>query len=379
MWVSDLALADRACHLPSMVLPQLEDERYMRRALALAARGIGTTHPNPRVGAVIVKDDKIVGEGWHERPGKAHAEVVALEQAGSHARGATLYVNLEPCAGHGRTPPCTEAIINAGIKRLVYASTDPHPVMAGGAKLLRQHGLDIAGGVLADRADELNRPFQHFIRYGRPYVTAKAAISLDGKLATHQQHSQWISSMTSRRHAHRLRAASDAILVGCGTLIKDNPSLTVRHVRRHGEPPLRAVACFDVPAFSGAYRIADGSAPGRLYVQAMNKHAAAWNRAGVEVVKVSGLLGLLEHLANEGRLALLVEGGGKLHAALFEAGLSDELVLYQAPILVGGAQATGLWQGHGVARIDEAVQLAQVRYRRLGPDQLIRGRLVYHR
>jgi len=360
-----------------MVSPSQSDIRFMRRALTLARRGVGTTHPNPRVGAVVVSDGTIIAEGWHRRAGETHAEFAALRQAGSAARGATLYVTLEPCSGHGRTPPCTDIVMRSGVRRVVFASDDPNPRMSGGAALLREAGIEVCGGVLRDVADELNRPFFHFFRTGRPYVVAKAAISLDGKLATRRQHSQWISGEESRRHAHRLRAASDAILVGAGTLAQDNPSLTVRDAHRRGEAPLRAVVCDDMPVFRPDYRLLDGQAPARLYVRNFNGQVDAWRTAGAEVVAAESLDVVLQHLAKEGRLALLLEGGGRLHAAFFEARLADELVLYQAPLIIGGEEAVGLWQGKGVAHVSDALRLNDIERRRLGQDQLIRGRIWY--
>jgi len=360
-----------------MAADSSRDERFMRRALVLASRGIGTSHPNPRVGAVVVAGERILGEGWHRHPGCSHAEVIALDRAGSAARGATLYVTLEPCNGHGRTPPCTQAILQAGIRRVVYASADPNPVMAGGGRFLEERGIEVQRDVMKDRAEKINRPFFHFIRTGMPYVVAKAAISMDGKLATRCRHSQWISGEQSRRHAHRLRAASDAILVGSGTFKHDNPSLTIHGAKRRGEPPLRVVLCLDTPVFSTDYQLLDGNAPSRLYVRSLNRHTPDWEKAGVGVVQVGSLQSALQHLAAEGRLALLLEGGGQLHAAFLEAQLSCELVLYQAPILIGGRAAPGLWHGIGVSDLDSSPSIVNVVRRRLGEDQLIQGTIIY--
>jgi len=353
------------------------DEKFMARALTLAKKGVGKTHPNPAVGAVVVADGKVAGEGWHEGPGQAHAEIVALEQAGSRARGSTLYVTLEPCAAEGRTPPCTDAIQRTGLRRVVYASSDPNPKMAGGGAVLKAHGVEVRVNVLEKEADALNKGFLHFYRLGRPYVTAKAAISLDGKLATHGRHSQWISNATSRRHAHRLRAESHAILVGAGTLTSDNPSLTVRDVPLSGKPPLRCVICTKTPDFHPDYHIADGLAPSRLYVRNESDAARAWRNAGVEVVHAGSLIEALRHLADEDRWSVLLEGGGALHASFIEARLTDELVFYQAPVLIGGKDAVGFWQGTGVTRVSDAPRLEDVERRMLDGDQLIRGRVVY--
>ncbi len=353
------------------------DAAWMKRALALAKKGVGTTHPNPRVGAVVVNHGVVVGEGWHRRAGEPHAEVIALEAAGHRARGGTLYVTLEPCAARGRTPACTDAILRAGIRRVVYASADPNPKMAGGGELLRVQDVEVVGGVMRKEADALNEAFFHYVRTGRPRITAKAAVSLDGKLATRTGHSQWISGPESRRHAHRLRAKSDAIIVGAGTLIADDPRLTVRDARLVGDPPLRVVMCFETPPFNPEARILQGDAPVRFYVRGVNEHTARWREAGVEIGRATSLIAALRHLAEDGRLEVLLEGGGQLHAAFFEARLTDRLVLYQAPLLIGGRDAVSLWPGEGAARVDEAPRLADVRRRKLGEDQLIEGRVVY--
>jgi len=356
---------------------QVNDETCMRLAIKLAAKGVGHTHPNPAVGALIVDKTKAIGQGWHKGSGKPHAEIEALHQAGERARGATLYVSLEPCAATGRTPPCTEAILRAGITRVVFASSDPNPKMSGGGEWLKAHGIAVTSGVLAAEADALNRPFLYAHRLGRPYIIAKAAVSLDGKLATRRMHSQWISNEISRQHAHALRAECHAILIGGGTLKKDNASLTVRHVPLQGRPPLRVVFASHAPPFFSDCKIADGSAPARMYVCHDNRHIVDWQNAGVDVVRVDGILPMLRHLVIDHRWKLLVEGGGSLHASFLEAKLSDELVLYQAPILIGGSDAISLWQGTGVDMVQQAPQLVDVQRSMLGEDQLIRGRIIY--
>ena len=353
-------------------------EVLMRRAIALAEKGIGTTHPNPRVGALVVNYGEVVGEGWHVRPGEPHAEVVALEQAGDRARGGALYVTLEPCAAHGRTPACTDAIRRAGIKHLIYASSDPNPAMAGGAKVLRAAGLEVTDGVLAAEADALNRPFFHYIRTGLPYVIGKAAMSLDGKMATRTHHSQWISGPESRRHAHALRAACDAIIVGAGTLQHDNPSLTVRDAAVIGHVPMRVVLCFETPAFNPDCKLLSDDAPSRFYVRSLNADADLWRQAGIEVVQAGSLIAMLRHLADDGALQVLLEGGGALHTSFLEAGLTNEIVLYQAPVLIGGRDAVTLWSGRGVETVDQAIRLRDIERMELGDDQVIRARVVYH-
>jgi len=358
-------------------IQRMNDEMYMRQALTLAANGLGRTHPNPTVGAVIVANGEVAGEGWHHGPGKPHAEIEAIAKAGKRTVGSTLYVTLEPCAATGRTPPCTQAIAKAGISRVVYASSDPNPKMSGGAAWLDNHGVHITANVLEAEADALNRPFLYAHRYGRPYVMAKAGMSLDGKLATRQMHSQWISNDLSRKHAHALRAECHAILVGSGTLNMDNPSLTVRDSPLGGQAPLRVMFGSHAPIFRSEYHFADGEVPSRLYVCRDNRHIDDWQKAGVDVVRVDGILPMLRHMVQDHRWQILLEGGGGMHAAFLEARLTDEMILYQAPILIGGSDAIGLWQGTGVNRVEDAPRLEDVQRRMLGDNQMIRGRVVY--
>jgi len=354
------------------------DIQWMQYALKLARKGVGRTHPNPRVGAVVVQDGKMIGQGWHQCAGESHAEVHALADAGAGAKGATIYVTLEPCSGFGRTPPCTQAILDAGIQRVIFASYDPNPAMSAGAEVLKQHGLEVFGGVLEAEANTLNQAFFHYLKTAMPWVMAKAAISLDGKLATHAHQSKWITGAAARKHVHRMRAECDAIMVGSGTLREDNPSLTVRDARLRGCPPLRVVMARDTPKFSQEYQILSDEAPSCLYVQQSNKHNKYWQAAGVDVVQVNDLQAALKDLAGRGCLQILVEGGGKLHASLFEQKLANELLLYQAPVLIGGVDAVNLWHGLGIADMSEAVHLVDVKRKKLGEDMMIRGCLIYH-
>ncbi|MBF0281148.1 MAG: bifunctional diaminohydroxyphosphoribosylaminopyrimidine deaminase/5-amino-6-(5-phosphoribosylamino)uracil reductase RibD [Zetaproteobacteria bacterium] len=362
------------------------DQYWMQYAIELAKHGIGTTHPNPRVGAVIVdKNGAILGEGWHERAGQPHAEPCAIADARARQHSqlaekfseATIYVTLEPCASAGRTPACTQAIIDAGMGRVVYGSSDPNPRMAGGHQSLQNAGLVVLGGILCDQTDLLNRPFFHYQSTQLPYVIAKAAISLDGNLATHAHHSQWISGPASRHHAHQLRAESDAIMVGAGTLLHDNPSLNVRETPMIGDTPLRVVMALETPPFFHHCKLLSQDAPSRIYSCLGNENDQLWQDAGMELILVDDLHSALLHLASDGKLQILVEGGGALHAAMFEQRFATELVLYQAPLLIGGTHAIGLWQGEGAVHIDHALRLQHVERTMLGEDQLIRGRIIY--
>jgi diaminohydroxyphosphoribosylaminopyrimidine deaminase/5-amino-6-(5-phosphoribosylamino)uracil reductase len=268
--------------------------------------------------------------------------------------------------------------LRAGIRHIVYASSDPNPQMAGGGKVLSAHsGLEVTAGVLVEQADTLNVAFFHYARTGRPYITGKAAISLDGKLATRTGHSQWISGVESRRHAHGLRAASDAIMIGAGTLMHDNPTLTVRDAGLKGDVPLRVVLCFETPQFFPGCNLLSDEAPTRFYVRSINEHTQVWRDAGVQVECANSLTAILQHLAGDGYLYVLLEGGGELHASFFEARLTNELVLYQAPILIGGCDAVPLLAGSGAETIAQAILLADIKRQKMGDDHMIRGRVVY--
>jgi len=283
----------------------------MRRALTLARRGVGKTSPNPAVGAVLVKRGRIVGEGWHRRAGGPHAEIEALRRGS----GDTLYVTLEPCSTQGRTPPCTDAIIAAGINRVVVAATDPNPRHRGrGLRLLRNAGIRVDAGLLADEATALNRPFNKWIVTGRPWVIAKAALSLDGKMATRTGDSQWITSAAARREAHRLRARVDAIMVGAGTVIRDNPRLTVRHGIRGRQP----------------WRVVVGRCPKSAHV------FTDAHRQRTLHFPTRNLRAVLRELGRREITSVLIEGGPTLLGAAFDAGLVDAVAFFYAPKVIAG-------------------------------------------
>ncbi len=317
------------------------DRAFMRRALALAARGWGTTAPNPMVGAVVVQGDDIVGEGWHERHGGPHAEVQALARAGERARGATLYVTLEPCAHHGKTPPCTDAVIAAGVARVVAAARDPNPVAAGGLDHLARAGIETASGVEEDDARELNAPFFHAHASDRPWITLKLALSIDAAIASPHAATRWLTGPEARREVHRLRAGADAIAVGVGTARADDPELTVRDADPPRVAPARVVlddrlelplgrtlvrTARDVPTIALATR-GIGAAPAA--------RADALRSAGVEVLIAEGLSAGMRSLRARGIRSLLVEGGAGVAGALLSQRLVDRLVIFQAPILLG--------------------------------------------
>ncbi len=313
------------------------DARWMRRALTLARRGWGQTAPNPLVGAVVVRDGVLVGEGYHAVLGGDHAEVVALRAAGEHARGATLYVTLEPCDHHGRTPPCTQAIVAAGVARVVYAVDDPHPVAGGGAARLRAQGIAVTAGVGADAAGELIAPFLHRFRSDRPFVTLKLATSIDGAIADASRAPGWLTGPAARRVVHRLRGGHDAIAVGSGTALADDPQLTVREGRPPRIAPRRVV--FDrrgrLPASLRLVRTAAQVPTTVVTSPAGAAHLAPLEAAGVTLLAEPVLPEALRRLRADGIDSLLCEGGAGLAGALLGHGLVDRLVILQAPLLLG--------------------------------------------
>lgn len=363
------------------------DEHWMRRAILLAARGY--PHPNPHVGAVMVRGRQAVGEGYHRRQGLAHAEAVAIREAGGRARGATLYVTLEPCDHQGLTPPCTEAILAAGVRRVVIATRDQDPRVRGrGLRRLRRAGLEVKIGVLAAEAAAVNEAYDHFQRSGRPLVELKLAMSLDGRLALRSGEARWITGETARRQGHRLRAAADAVLVGAGTVRHDDPSLTVRAVR--GQQPVRVVVSgrLDLPA--GAKLFTDGLAPTWVLTTAFGARRPRGRllaRRGVELVTVAARRGGgrrsaareldlargLEALAERGIRRVLVEGGIGMATGLLAERLVDRLHVHVAPLILGGEHRG--WPGAlGIRRLIDALRLTDVSHRRLGSDIEITGR-----
>lgn len=354
-------------------------DTWMRRALALAERGRGSTSPNPMVGAVLVRDGEVVGEGFHRAPGAPHAEALALATAGALAAGATCYVTLEPCVHHGRTPPCADALVAAGVGRVVAAMEDPDPrVRGGGFARLRAAGVEVEVGVGATEAKAQNAAFVLHRRLGRPRVTLKAAASLDGKVAAPDGTSQWITGAAARADAHRLRAEADAVVVGAGTALADDPRLTVRLPGWTGRQPLRVLVDSAGRVGAGG-RLFDASAPTLVATTAAAPVAAtrAWAAAGAEVLvcpEAPGAPGgvdltdLVKALGARDVLELLVEGGPRLHASFWSAGLADRLVWYLAPLVIGGDAAPGLLPGAGAPTLANAQGLHLESVDRLGDD-----------
>jgi diaminohydroxyphosphoribosylaminopyrimidine deaminase/5-amino-6-(5-phosphoribosylamino)uracil reductase len=313
------------------------DAAFMRRALALARKGWGQTAPNPLVGAVVVRDGEVVGEGHHTRFGAAHAEVEALRAAGDRAQGSTVYVTLEPCAHVGKTPPCTDALIAARVARVVVAARDPNPEAAGGVERLRAAGIEVVTGVEEGAARELNAAFFHAFAERRPWITLKLAVSLDGALADATGHSRWITGDDSRRAVHQMRAGSDAIGIGIGTALADDPSLTVRDAPAPRVPPTRVV--FDraarLPATSNLARTARDIPTLIVADSPPVARVAALEALGVRVVQASSLRVALDALGDAGVRSLLVEGGARLAGAFIGTGMVDRLVIFQGSAIFG--------------------------------------------
>ncbi len=353
------------------------DEQFMTRALLLAANGLGRTRPNPAVGCVLVRDGVVLGEGWHRQAGLGHAEVEALGIAGD-ARGATAYVTLEPCSHHGRTPPCANALVNAGVARVVVGAMDPNPEVSGrGIEKLRAAGIEMTTGVLENECREINRAFFKFIRTRQPWVVAKWAMTLDGKIATHTGHSRWITGDASRTRVHQLRNELDAILVGAGTARMDNPELTCR--LPEGRNPIRVVLDSKLSLDPNS-RIFDSA--GTLVFcgsSASSAMESPFVDKGATVIRVAhkggglDLRAVLSELGQRNVMSVLVEGGGAVLGSFFDDRLVDRVMTFVSPKIVGGQAAPSPLAGHGISSMDQAVRLSGTRYESLGDDLLIIG------
>ncbi len=357
---------------------------YMARALSLAQLAQGQVSPNPAVGAVIVKNGVIIGQGYTQPPGLDHAEIVALKQAGEEARGATLYVTLEPCCHHGRTPPCTQAIIEAGIAEVHFPIQDANPMITGkGEDALRKAGIKIVTGERADEATELNEAFFKHVTSGTPFVTVKFACSLDGKIATFTGDSKWVSGKQSRKRVQHMRYVRDAIMTGANTIIADNPRLTVRLADKGGttrRQPLRIIVDGQgrTPPHSRIF-----AEPGKTIVVLADNVTEEIKRplkeAGAELLELPApegmidLKALLKKLGEREITSILVEAGGTLVGSLFDQGLVDKVVVFLAPLIIGGAEGRPAVAGRGVACLADCPRLKRVRVARVGEDVMVSG------
>jgi diaminohydroxyphosphoribosylaminopyrimidine deaminase / 5-amino-6-(5-phosphoribosylamino)uracil reductase len=360
---------------------------YMKLALSLAARGAGWVSPNPMVGAVVVKGGQVVGRGYHRRAGAPHAEVEALRSAGEAARGADLYVTLEPCNHQGRTPPCTQAILASGVRRVIIAARDPNPqVTGGGAEFLAAQGVEVHEGLLAAEAQRLNEAWLHYVNTGRPWVIAKAACSLDGKIATVGGESQWLTGEAARALGHRLRHRLDAIVVGIGTVLADNPQLTTRRPRGQGtgRDPIRVVldSRLRLPLTSRLLHL-ESAAPTWVATtnQAPKDAIRALEARGAQVLVLPAEAGrvsvsaLLEELGRRQVQSLLVEGGAETLGTFFDQRLVNQFYFFYAPKILGGQQAPGMVGGQGIIHLGQAHIARDLSVRRVGGDLLVSGYL----
>lgn len=363
----------------------MDDTHFMQLALELAARGQGTTSPNPMVGAVIVKDGKIIGRGYHKAAGSAHAEVSAIDDAGNAARGATLYVTLEPCNHTGRTPPCTEKILNAGIGRVVVAMQDPNPdVRGGGNRYLSEKGIDVITGVCKTKAMLLNESFIKYVTTGRPFVTLKWAATLDGRIATSTGDSRWVTGAESRAFVHRMRHASDAILVGINTVRQDDPSLTARLEKTAGKDPTRIVLDTTLSIATNAKMLNQRSNAGTFIITGNNiseKKKKKIESLGARVItaqlkkKRIDIEALMSRLGKMEITSLLIEGGGEIIASALEAGIVDKVNLFYAPKILGGNDGVPVCRGKGPEKMSSAIHVKDVGLHRFGEDIMLEGYL----
>jgi diaminohydroxyphosphoribosylaminopyrimidine deaminase/5-amino-6-(5-phosphoribosylamino)uracil reductase len=358
------------------------DEQYMLAALKLARKGYGHTSPNPMVGAVLVKGGAVIGKGWHRKAGEAHAEIAAIEEANRNdynLKGSTLYVNLEPCCTTGRTPPCTQAIIDAGIKRVVVGATDPNPVHSGrGLRILKRSGVEVRERVLSDESSDINATFNHWITSAFPYVTLKSAMTLDGKIATSTGDSKWITQGPSRREGQRLRKGNDAILVGINTVLADNPSLLVHD--KQGGVPLRRIILDSRCRTPLSAKVASDEYSAQTTVVTL-ENAPAKNilalRKKVNVIEAPERKGgidlkwLMKRLGGEQVVSLLVEGGGEVGGSFLDNNLVNKIAFFYAPIIIGGKESCVAAAGFGVKSLNRVKMLSNVQWRRLGPDLLL--------
>ncbi|MFH0762722.1 MAG: bifunctional diaminohydroxyphosphoribosylaminopyrimidine deaminase/5-amino-6-(5-phosphoribosylamino)uracil reductase RibD [Candidatus Omnitrophota bacterium] len=356
------------------------DEHFMEIASRLALKARGRTSPNPLVGAVVVKNGQIAGRGYHKMAGGAHAEIAALEEAGANAKGASLYVTLEPCTHFGRTPPCVDRIIKSGIKEVIIGMIDPNPLNRGrGIQILKNHRIKVRVGALEEKLKKINEVFIKYISKRMPFITVKAAQSLDGKIATKRGDSKWITSDKARAFAHRLRRDYDAVMVGVNTVIIDNPRLDAWFSKRQ---PVKVIIDShlsvgqEANVFSGKNPVIIVTVPSKAGQETDNRRGLEDKARILEVKEKSGQVNLRDAMKKLGRLNItniLVEGGGTLSGSLFDEGLVDKIMFFISPKIIGGKEAISSVMGRGISRIDSAVKIRDVKFRRLGEDFLVEG------
>lgn len=363
---------------------RVKHQKFMRLALSLARKAQGLTSPNPLVGAVVVKKGKIIGRGYHQKAGREHAEVIALDKAGRAASGSTLYVTLEPCCHFGQTPPCVEKIVAAGVREVIFAMFDPNPLNNGkGAQFLRRQGIKVTPGILQEEAKALNRPFIKYVTQKLPFVTVKVAQSLDGKIATSSGNSRWISSVCARKFAHKLRRQADAILVGVNTVLTDNPLLSCRNGAGLDKKQPKKVIVDTRLRLAPNAKIFSPRSPAQVIVAttrfAPRAKAIRLNKkARIMIVKNEtrkvDLRDLLKRLAKEGITHILIEGGGEIIASALKKKLVDRMIMFISPKIIGGRQAPTAVEGKGVDKISQATILKDMQVKTIGAELMIEGR-----
>ena len=360
-----------------------QDRAYLEMAYSLAEKARGRTSPNPMVGALLVKNGTIIGHGYHKKPGTAHAEILALQMAGSAAKGSTLYITLEPCIHTGRTPPCVDALIPAGIKRVVISALDPNPIVnQKGVQKLLDAGIPVDVGMLAQKNAVLNKFYTKYITQNIPWVTIKAAVSLDGKMAASSGHSSWISSPISRRYVHLLRGEYDAVMVGSETVIQDNPRLTIRHALWKEKKLARILldGRLRIPTTSRIFETLDRG-PVLIFTstEASREKASHLEACGAEVIPIPTAADhldfsrILQYLGKRQIISVLVEGGSRLITSLLESRQADCMYLFMAPLLIGGEKTFSFFQGKGIETVDNACSFKHFFSFRLGPDTVFKG------
>lgn len=354
--------------------------KYMKQALLLARKGAGRVSPNPMVGAVVVRDGGVVGSGFHRVFGGPHAEVEALKDAGERALGADLYVTLEPCCHYGKTPPCTEAVIGSGIRRVFVGMIDPHPSVSGeGIKKIQQAGIDVTTGILEKDCRTVNESFIKFTTARLPFVTLKTALSMDGKTATYCRDSKWISGKRSRKTVHRLRSHSDAVMVGIETVMADDPLLTVRLDGCKTRQPLRIVVDSRLRIPLESRMLGDNVVIATVEGNSKTEKAGKLIARGVELIETPAkqnrvdLRALMQRLADRDIASILLEGGSELNSSALEAGLVDKVIIFYAPKIIGGAKAPGMVGGEGIKSVADAIGIERITLRRVDDDIMVQG------
>ncbi len=366
----------------------MTDRDYMKSVLRLAAKGRGKTSPNPMVGAIIVNKNRVIGKGYHRKAGTPHAEILALRESGERARGSALYVNLEPCCHRDKkTPPCTDAIIQSGIKKVVLGMTDPNPKVSGkGIRVLKKAGIEIVTGILEEESRRLNGAYIKYITTGQPFVILKIASSLDGKIATASGESRWITGEESRKAVHRLRSEVDAVMVGIGTVLKDDPMLTVRLTK--GRNPCRVILDpqLKTPLKAMALNPESGSSSGaKTYIvttpDSPDDRVSALKKKGAEIIYADskdGYIDLTSLIKELGKLAItsiMIEGGSELNASALRSGIVDKVMIFISPKIIGGHDSKGSIGGKSPDRLSAAIVLRDIKSKRSGEDILIEGYL----